>query len=640
MSATLEAPSVEVAPLRRAASTAVEMLVAALVAVVVAAAGLFAFGRVHWPAFNASNVTQAVTTVLQVAAIVGITVSVVLVRLRRWTRFAKVLSWASLSGFVTVTLGLPLAATRLYLHGISVDQEFRTEYLTRLTDSAALRDMTYADLPPYYPAGWFWIGGRVANLLGLDGWEAFKPYAIGSLAVAAVVALVLWSNLIRADLALVVSLATTAIVVAYGSPEPYGAIITLLIAPALVLAWGGLHRPARARAGGWGAVLGTGVFLGVAATFYTLYLGLAAFAVTLMAVIAAALAWRAAGSWRGAVDPLVRLAVLAAVAGLIALIVWLPYLFYLLHGGRPSDSGTATHYLPEAGARLPLPMVDGSLIGLLCLLGTVWLVARASSSRRAQALGIGVIAVYLWSLLSMALTAVGTTLLSFRLEPVLLVLLGAAGVFGFVEFSRWIILATSENPKVTWSLVTIGAVGALAFVQNIPQVLTREITVAYTDTDGDGVRADRRPPGAAAYYAELDGVIAAQVPRARDDTVVLTADTTFLSYYPYLGFQALTSHYANPLAHFRARAAAIEEWSKLETPDELLRALDDSPWRAPDVFLFRQDAKGYTLRLAEDVYPNDPNVRRYTVTFPKALFDDPRFTVAEVGPFVVVARAG
>ncbi len=227
------------------------MLLGAVVAAVVAAVGLFAFARVQWPAFNSSNVTQAVTTVGQVVAIAGIAVSVLLVRLHRAPRFARLLSWASLSGFVTVTLGLPLAATRLYLHGVSVDQEFRTEYLTRLTDSAALRDMTYADLPPYYPAGWFWVGGRVANLLGMDGWEAFKPYAIGSLAVAAVVALVLWSNLIRHDLAIVVSLATTALVLAYGSPEPYGAVITLLIGPALVLAWGGLHRVDGR--GGWGA---------------------------------------------------------------------------------------------------------------------------------------------------------------------------------------------------------------------------------------------------------------------------------------------------------------------------------------------------------------------------------------------------
>lgn len=634
------------APLRRAVSTFVQLVCATLVAVVVAAVGLFAFGRVQWPAFNSSNVTQAVTTVMQFAALGALGLSVYLLRRRRWVTGARVLSWAALSGLVTATLGMPLAATRLYLHGISVDQEFRTQFLTRLTDSAALRDMNYADLPSFYPAGWFWVGGRVANLLGMDGWEAFKPYAIGSLAVASVVALVLWSELVRSDLAVLAATATTLVVLAYGSPEPYGAVIAVLVAPALVLAWGafapvrvsgssGYRKRARQ---GWGAVVGTGLFLGLAATFYTLYLGIAAFAVTVMAVVAAYLVRRAGGSWRAALPVLVRFVVIAAIAMLVALIVWAPFVFEVLGGNLPSESGTATHYLPDAGARLPLPMFHMSLIGLLSLLGTIWLVGRASSSHRAQALGLGVVAVYLWYLASMALTAVGNTLLAFRLEVILLVLLAAAGAFAFVDFARWISLATSDNPRVRRVLVAVGALGVLAFTQNIPQVLSNEITVAYTDTDGNGERADQRPAGAAAYYAEVDEVLLSELGGDRDDHVVLTADTSFLAYYPYFGFQALTSHYANPLADFSARAAAIEEWAEFSSPDELIAAWEELPWRAPDAIVFREGAEGYTLRLAEDVYPNDPNVRRYTVTFPAELFDDPRFTVTEVGPFAVVTR--
>ncbi|EUA24610.1 arabinofuranosyltransferase AftA domain protein [Mycobacterium xenopi 3993] len=41
-------------------------------------------------------------------------------------------------------------------------------------------------------------------------------------------------------------------------------------------------------------------------------------------------------------------------------------------------------------------------------------------------------------------------------------------------------------------------------------------------------------------------MITATTGRARDEIVVLTADYSFLSYYPYWGFQGLTSHYANP----------------------------------------------------------------------------------------------
>ncbi len=640
--APVSSPAPPVAPFRRIAGTAGSMVAAVLVAVVVSSVGLFAFGRVQWPAFNSSNVTQAVTTVMQVAALAVLGLSIYLLRRRRFVRGARVLSWAALSGLVTATLGMPLAATRLYLHGISVDQEFRTEFLTRLTDSPALRDMTYADLPPFYPAGWFWIGGRVADVLGMDGWEAFKPYAIASIAVAAVLALVLWSELVRSDLAVLAATATTAIVLAYGSPEPYGAVIALLLPPALVLAWGALAPVGtgsrKNTRQGWGATIGTGLFLGVAATFYTLYLGLAAFAVTVMAVAAAILARRTGGSWRAVLPVLTKFVVIAAVAAAVALIVWAPFVADVLTGNTPSASGTATHYLPEAGAKLPLPMFHASLVGLLCLLGTVWLIGRATSSRRAQALGLGVVAVYLWYLASMAFTVLGNTLLAFRLEVILLVLLGAAGAFAFVDFSRWISLATSDNPRVRRVLVAVGALGAVAFAQNIPQVLTPEINLAYSDTDGNGERAEQRPPGAASYFGEVDEVLTSQLGPERSDWVVLTADTSFLAYYPYFGFQGLTSHYANPLADFTGRAAAIESWSELGSADELLAAWDALPWRAPDAIVFRQSAEGYTLRLAEDVYPNDPNVRRYTVTFPEELFDDPRFTVTEVGPFVVVTR--
>ncbi len=656
--------------MKRALGTAVDGVLAALVATIVAAIGLYAFSLVQWPAFNSSNVTRALTSLGQVVCAVAFAVAIVLYRRGTLEWLAKGLTWLGLSGFVTVTLGLPLAATKLYLFGISVDQEFRTEYLTRLTDSAALRDMTYADIPPFYPAGWFWIGGRVGNLLGMDGWEVFKPFAIGFFAVTAVVAFTLWKQLVRTDLAVAVSAVTTALVVAYASPEAYSAVIALLVAPALLLAWGALNRPVSAhpdrlngpsrpsdrmdgpfkRSGGavggepqrttswgWGAVVGTGLFLGLAATFYTLYLGMAAFAVTLMAVVSAVLSVRAHGTWRAAIPVVVRLVAIAAISAVIALTVWLPYLVDFVTG-TPSTSGTALHYLPEAGAELPFPMLEFSLLGALCMVGMLWLAVRSATSRRAQALGLGVVAVYLWTLLSMAATVAGTTLLSFRLEAVLIVLLGAAGVFGFVEGSKAIYQAINEPARFKVAAVVVATVGALAFAQNIPQVLQTEITVAYSDTDGDGVRADMRPPSAVSYYREVDQAITEQLGRERDETIVLTADTSFLSYYPYFGFQGLTSHYANPLAQFDQRSAAIADWAALETPDELIEALDASQWPAPDAFLFRRGADGYTLRLAEDVYPNDPNVRRYTVTFDESLFEDPRFEVTDIGPFALVTR--
>src|SRR5690606_21375204 len=127
----------------------------------------------------------------------------------------------------------------------------------------------------------------------------------------------------------------------------------------------------------------------------------------------------------------------------------------------------------------------------------IWLVMRARTSTRAGALAVAVLAVYAWSLLSMLTTLVGTTLLSFRLQPTLSVLLAAAGTFGFVAVTQAAVTRFQHPGRhIVAVAATIGAVGAMTFAQDIPDVIRTDITVAYTDTDGYGERADRRPPGA------------------------------------------------------------------------------------------------------------------------------------------------
>jgi galactan 5-O-arabinofuranosyltransferase len=651
--------------MRNALAVLGQMSMAAVVAVVVAVVSLIAIAGVQWPAFPSSNQLHALTTVGQVGCLAGlVAVGWVWRRGGRYHRLVGRLGGlVFVSAFSVVTLGMPLGATKLYLFGISVDQQFRTEYLTRLADSPALHDMTYVGLPPFYPPGWFWIGGRVAALTGTPAWEVLKPWAITSITIAVAVALVLWWRMIRFEYALIVTTATAAATLAYSSPEPYAAMITVLLPPVLVLAWSGLRAGERDRAagrtveperaagpadgggeasgvragerpGGWAAVVGTGIFLGFAATWYTLLFGFSAFTVGLMGLLVAASRWRRDG-FSAALDPLRRLAVIAVIAAAIASTTWLPFL--LRAAGNPvSNTGSAQHYLPADGAELTFPMLQFSLLGAVCMVGTLWLVVRARTSVRAGALSIGVLAVYAWSLLSMLTTLARTTLLSFRLQPTLTVLLVAAGAFGFLE----VVAALAARGRAVVPVAgAIGLTAAIAFSQDIPDVLRPDLTIAYTDTDGYGQRGDRRPPSSEKFYPAIDATIRKVTGKPRDQIVVMTADYSFLSYYPYWGFQGLTSHYANPLAQFDLRAEQIEKWSKLKSPDEFLHALDNSPWPPPTVFLMRRGANGnYTLRLAQDVYPNQPNVRRYTVDLRAALFADPRFVVESIGPFVLAVR--
>jgi galactan 5-O-arabinofuranosyltransferase len=631
--------------MRNALATVGHMAIAVAIAAAVSVISLTAIARVQWPAYPSSNQLHALTTVGQVGCILGLLCAGWVSRRGRRT-VAQLLALVFVSAFSVVTLGMPLGATKLYLFGISVDQQFRTEYLTRLTDSSALHDMTYTGLPAFYPPGWFWVGGRVAALSGAPGWETFKPWAITSITIAIALALVLWSRMVRFEYALLVTTATAAVTLAYSSPEPYSAMITVLLPPVLILAWSGLRGATRG--GGWAAVIGAGVFLGVAATCYTLLPAYSAFTVLLMALVLTVS--RRRDGLKAALDPLLRVGVIGATAAAIAATTWLPFLLRATHD-PVSNTGSAFHYLPADGAELTFPMLKFTLLGALCLLGTLWLVVRARASVRAAGLAIGVLAVYLWSLLSMLTTLARTTLLSFRLQPTLTVLLTAAGVFGFIEVTRALAARGREHAwgrAVLPVAASIGLAAAIAFSQDIPDVLRPDLTIAYTDTDGHGQRGDRRPPSSEKFYTEIDAAITKATGKPRDDTVVLTADYSFLSYYPYYGFQGLTSHYANPLAQFDKRAAAIKEWAKLTSADPFIHALDTLPWAPPTVFLMRHGGSAgaasvtggstYTLRLAEDVYPNQPNVRRYTVELNAAIFADPRFTVTKIGPFVLAVR--
>lgn len=606
-----------------------QMLAAMALAVLITVIALQAIARVQWPAFNSSNQLHALTTAGQCAVLIGLLLAGWAWR-RGWHKSAKLAATSLLAAFSVVTLGMPLGATKLYLFGVSVDQQFRTEYLTRLADTAVPHDMTYLGLPPYYPSGWFWLGGRVAALTGTPAWEMFKPWAIVSITAAIVAAFVLWAAMIRFEYALAVTTATAAATLAYSSTEPYSAVIVVLLPPVFVLAWSGLKATGR----GWAAILGTGIFLGIAALFYTLLFGYVAFTLALMALLLAAT--------RRQLQPLIRVAVIAVISGVISAIHWAPYYLAVLKG-HPADKGTAQHYLPMSGAQLTFPMLDATLLGVMCLIGTLWLVVRARSSTRAAALAMAVGSVYAWSLLSMLATLARTTLLSFRLQPTLLVLLVAAGTFGFLEAARGLAhhYAQPTTNRVIAVAATIGAIGAVSFSQAIPDILRPDIAVAYTDTDGSGQRADRRPPGAERFYQEIDRKITAATGRPRNETVVMTADYSFLSYYPYYGFQGLTSHYANPLAQFKERSGAIESWATMTSPDEFVKALDTMPWQAPTVFLMRHGGTGtYTLRLAEDVYPNQPNVRRYQVALDERLFHSKHWQVTDIGPFVLAIRSG
>ena len=632
--------------------TVLGILAAAIMGAVLTLISWYVLKTLTLPAFGSSNITRAFSTIVLVTVIIilsatswwrlrlehaRLTPDEPLVAWKDW--LTTLILWIGPAGIVVGATAIPLAPTKLWLDGISVDQQFRTQFLTRMTDSFWLTDMNYKDIPSYYPGLWFWFGGRLANLMGLEGWEVYQPWALISLAAAGCMLVPVWHRLSGS---LVVGagtgVASIAIALVVGGAEPYSAIVALGGPAGAIMA-------GRALAGDRFALIGATLYLGFSAATYTVFTVVTAVTVAFLGVMMAIVTHQS-------IKPILNGVLMAMGAGVIALISWGPYLWAVINGA-PKSGATALHYLPMAGALIPLPFFSLSIIGLLCLVGLIYYIVRLSDSD-VRFLASYLVIAYGWVIASMVTSLAGTTLLGFRLDVLVVLILATGGVIGIAELRVYGLssiypeqLTAKGQQVVTTVMITVLCFAAIAYAQRIPILTSAAIDRAYTDTDGDGNRADLFAPGPAAFYSSLDAEIQSKFPSDRAETVVLADEKSFLAFYPYASFQAMTSHYANPLGQFDQRNARIQRWADdswdiLEDPAQFATALDASPWEPPEVFIFRgsvdDTVEGWKFDLAEDIYPNDPNVRFTGITFNPLVFNPERWATAQVGPFVVVSR--
>ncbi|MFP5068830.1 arabinofuranosyltransferase [Pseudonocardia nantongensis] len=645
-----------------------ELILAPVVAVLVVVAVLAVVDRLDIP--TGTNVGLALTA--SAGALLALLLAGTALLHRRIPWLAVPLSWAGLAALPTVPLALFLANTPHYLFGVSGDQQFRVQFLTRFADSGTLADFAYADLPPYYPAAWFWVGGRTAALLGVDAWAFHKPYALATLAVTAVLAYVLWSLVTSRPRALGAAVATVlaglATTAAY---TPYSWLTGALVPPLAVLGLRLVRAQARRSAhphsaqarrsahphsaqGPWvrTAVL-VGLVLGLAAITHTQILMFAGF---VLAVLAAdGLLTRRASPLR--VAGTAGVVLLAALP--LTLLHWLPYLIAAAGGGPTYSAGQ--HFLAESGSRWPLPMLEPTALGALCLAGTVWIVWRFRSSEVARALGATAACGYAWYLLSTAALAAGTTLLAFRIEPILTAALacGAVGAAAdLVHAVRERVPGDRARPAgdaarpdagaarpdrraaATGLVVVLAATAVLAGVQDVPEQYSWAGSAQDYRPDGTRPDGSRDPADADAWLGELRITIDGLTGRAPRDVVVLTANQKLVTYTPYFSYQASSAQYANPLGNFPTRTAEIRRWAAAPDPAALLAALDSGPARPPSVLVFSRTGDGaLQVPTTEDRFP-DPDSSAPPATFAPQLFEDPAWQRRDVGPYAVLVRAG
>lgn len=552
---------------------------------------------------------------------------------------------------VLAALGIPLAATQLYLGGISVDQAFRTQFLTRMTDQLGWEDMAYIDQPSFYPGLWFFSGGLFARTFGLAGWVAMQPWALITMAMAASMLVPVWQRICGSlPIASALALVTVTVTLTVGGDEPYAAIVAMGMAPAFVLARRALH-------GGRTALVGSIIYLGLSANLYTLYTAASALTVVVLAVVGAIMV-------RG-IKPLIRLVAIGAGSIAIALLGWAPYLWSLVTQTHGSTS-TAQHYLPEVATQVPTPFFESAAIGILSIIALIWMVFRRKDGD-VRALTLGLLVCYAWVILSLLMTVFGTTLLGFRMAVPISIILAVSGVLAIADWRLVYVpqftAAAGRMPGngvlISRVMAIVMAVCGIHYATQIPHEHENHIDTAYTDTDGEGKRADKLPGDSAVYYSQVDEVLSEEL-GGRSGKVLLTDEKSFLAYYPYHAYQAFTSHYANPLGDFARRNEEIEGWSKITDPKDLLAAMDsaekENGWKAPDALLMRgqldsadsssngpDDADGttddgtFTYLVADDIYPSQPNVRFRAIHFDASAFSE-GWDLHQVGPFVVAVR--
>jgi galactan 5-O-arabinofuranosyltransferase len=534
---------------------------------------------------------------------------------RRWSRPKTVAAWILPAALTSTVQALLLFGTPFYLNGMSGDQFFRMQYLQRLTVSPSLTDGNYAGLPPYYPAGWFWLGGRFANLVGDPAWSAYKPFAILTIAVMSSLSFALWSLIVSRRRAFAVATVFALAGTVLGPYEPYSWVAMTFIPPIAVLAWR-LFRSIADRRGvidlGPATVL-IGVGISIAAATYTLVFGFEVLLVVVLAVAAGRTAMR------GLALPLVARLVLIGIAALpITLLVWGPYLYSAIRD--PSAGNAAAQFFPLDMATLDTPMLSPTITGAICMVGLVWIILAWRRSTIAQAFGITVLACVGWQFLSTLALADDTTLLPSHIAKVGEIVLWCACAFGLIDL---VVLVPDK-----WR-----------GVRTLVPVLAVLVTVALTQTPSASVQGllggAFAPPDK--YNDQLIQTIARLSGRLPQNDVLLTNDYPLLDFQPYFSFQTNKEQYANPPALYPERNQELVRWSQASTAAELWSDLTSSTFRTPNVFVFSRDAQGnYPFGIVTTDFPFDN--RTHTITFPARLFASAHFTSREVGPYTVIVR--
>jgi galactan 5-O-arabinofuranosyltransferase len=536
---------------------------------------------------------------------------------RGWTWDADLIP-ALFGGLGALTILTALHGTPFDLYGLIGDQLFRTEYVTRFADSWWGGDYTYRDLPAYYAPAFFWVLGRAADLTGTAPWRMLKFGTVAVAFVAPIVSYLLWRRIVTPRVAALISAA--ALIVASLS-ESYAWIVLVVFVPWWLMAGHELYRPGVRR---WHPVV-LGLIGAVLFTTYYYYFFLLPIALCLYLADAR---WRGQFSWRQTSRTFITL----GVAALGSAVFWAPLAWNFLTA--PHFESLNNRWITLNSGKLALPMLEPTVIGALCLIGLVFLLATVKEAL-SRALLIVLVSLYVWHAVGFLFMALDKPLMSFRMRELVPVVLLAAAAMAAARVASY--AADHFSADVVWRFAVVGTVLLAVFTGNrfVDLVLT-DARNAHNQSLPNGQlppfhEADAEP-WRAAPPERLHEVIEAGY-KGPGRPVILTSHSDLLALYPYYGFVQWNANYSHPTSQFHRRLEFLEEVAKSSSPAEFAARLRDNPYDDIDVLALQSDEDVLTFKPRDDAFPFGTRVRQ--IDFPRRLVQPEYFEITTVDSTVV-----
>jgi len=484
--------------------------------------------------------------------------------------------------------------------GTQLDESFRTAAITKFAAQWGLPDFAYRGLPAWYPPLSFWLLGRAAGILHVAPWRMVKVGLLATAFLIPVLTYPLWSRV--TGRAAAVAAVVAGVLLFQNWYEWYSWLAVAVFVPWWLWAVLGVgSRPPRSRPALLVAAL---IGAGLLATFYYyFFIGLAQ--LVLFALV------RPVATRHGVdLGPRVgrRAAIVLGGATLFSAPYWLPLLVSMVQHGAQTLN---TRFYGPGVVDLDFRFLTFDLVGVLLLVGLVYLLVSARRSPVSMALLTLLAAGYAWSVFGYLFVLVNAPVLSYRANDVIESVLAVGAGLAAVDLWRG---ATSSEPvrarvgrtgqrlgAVVVGGVLVLALGQLA-VEGIPYVTQQRAARVPTQLLSDFDHATR---GQAIGRVVLTDVIALPVFRNVDV------------------FNVWSAHYADPPARFTNRARFLERLSNDRDPTAFAAAVAHNTYDTISFVAFRPPSGNFEYAYGADNFPNGSIARQ--ISFPTPLFDTPLF---------------